>query len=237
MTTPPPTQKLSPDEIASRNAISTFYYQLKKDTPGKFWQFDCKSPATDERAKKAIFKVMQLDPDDAMASIAISHIKLGKIDDAYHIVVPYPIPEPKDWPDGSNLSLWIDVEQVLAWNPKADTWHIMGDVNPDLFGAFTPDAGYGEPKIYGHPRRYLQEWARNRAIQLEHIRIRTAQKWQSIPKERDVCPGVLMVGDVSKIPWPLHDMPRKITCIETDAKKVGNSILKYADLPWTVQGT
>ena len=221
--------QLSQAEIDERNELSSFFYNLRKETPGRFWEFQCKSPLDSEQALKSMSKVLNLDATDDMVPVAIKHIKLGKIDNVYHIVVPYPIPEEKEWPDGSNRGLWIDIEQVLIWNPKTDHWTIMGDDAPQLFGNLNP-------VVFGHPKRFLQEWASARAIQLEHIRIRSAQKWSVTPTESDVCPGSLIVGDLNKIPWPISEMDKSIRCYGIDPKKVNQSILKSANLPFAVQG-
>jgi len=216
------TMKLSHAEVDDLNAKSQFFYQLHKDTPGKFWALKCKSPLLDDLSFKSLAKVLNLDANDPMTGPAVYHMRLGKVDDVYQIVTPYPIPNIED---GTHL----DIDQVLLWNPKTNQISIMGDDTPQIFGAVTD-------KIYGDPKRFLQDWACNLAMQFTAHKSQRDQKWKSAPQEVDCCPGALIVGDLAKIRWPLMDMPKRIECFDIDAKKVSSAILKSANLPWCIQG-
>ena len=218
--------KLTQDQIDEANQSSKLFYALRKDTPGKFWELNCKSPLDDAQALKSVSNVLNLDPTDPMVAIACQHIRLGKVSGSHHLVIPYPIPKPRDLPDGSNLGLWIDIRQILVWNPATDVFHLLGDDTPQLFGNHATGA------LYGHPKQFLQYWYRNIAQHLELIKIRSAQKWKSVPKMTDVCPGALLIGPPPDIPWPIPDMPRKLTVTDLDPKVINRSIVKAANLPW-----
>lgn len=222
--------RLSQEEIDRQNAISAFHFACKKDTPQKFWA-QCVSPLERQPIHDAICRALNLSLDDPAVSLAISHMRIGKVNDAHQIVVPYPIPLSRVQPDGTTMRHWLDVDQVLIWNPKTDKAKILGDKQAQLFGAIKRD--YPETHhIYGHPRKFLQDWCSNLARMHTKISQSQGKKWEVSVTEHDVICGALAVGPIHEIRFPISKLPRSIQAIEIDAKKVNSQILKCANLPF-----
>lgn len=225
--------RLSQEEIDERNRISSIWFSLRKDTPATFWYKSCKSPLEYDSVKNLVAKALDLDPNDTYTPLATWFMRLGKVDEQLSFVIPYPAPKLSSLQTGEIYAPWAGIDQVLIWNPKTDFFEIMGDPQAQIFGGFPEtDRGTQQNMVFSHPKRFLQEWARNIAIQQEHIRIRQNQKWTSIPDELDVCPGALIVGELSKIRWPIHAMPRDLVGVDVDNRAVNQSILKSANFPF-----
>ena len=224
--------RLSQAEIDEANALSTFQYALRKETPGKFWATKCLSPVKHPSVLKAICKALSLDPDDPAILPAIRHIHVGKPTDSEpYLVIPYPIPLPKLWPDGKTRRLWLEIEQVLIWNPANNHVEIMGDKQAQLYGTINRDLPETH-KVWAHVKPFLQAWASALAIQ-DGIKTRVDDdQWAHPFRERDVVPGALIIGKPDKIRWPIQTMPDNIKCVGIDAKIINHAILKSARLPW-----
>lgn len=199
------------DEI---NAASIWLYGLSKDCPAKTW-WDA------EPTHPAVYRALRINKDEWPAVYACAPFRLARVDGAPVILAAYPAPRLFDDLDTD----WLGIEQVLCWNPANDTFSILDEHSPALFGRVDGDT------IFGDARSFLQQWAAKRAAFAAVRHDAKDKRWHITPTEADEAPGPLVVGDLTKIRWPLHEMPESIECMGVDPKAVNRAILKSARLP------
>jgi hypothetical protein len=201
-----------------QNALSGYAYALKKDTPAKTWFYA-------EVDHAAIYRALRIDADDNAAFYATGHLRLAKIDDAWHILAAYPAPQmlPEIAPD------WLDIETVIAWNPVTNRAHVLGDPVPQLVGAFQDEMDAGV--IYADPFAFLRSWVEARAAFWTEWRASHGQAWRAVPNERDTVPGCLMIGKDTDIRWPVSSLPKSIATVGHDPDALFKAIFRAAKLP------
>jgi hypothetical protein len=204
-------------EIATywRNAVSAYWHALGKDSPGKVW-WDA------EYCHPAIYRALKVDRSDPVASYACAPFRLGKIDEKHVILCAWP-----PLPNLSECRDWLSIDQVIVWHPKENTASILGDINPQVVGAF-PDTDTGT--IFASPFAFFRALIEERASFATAYQASKKAHWQTAPSEK-FTPGVLMVGDPDKIRWRLSDLPPVIECVGIDPAKVNKAIFKSARLP------
>lgn len=203
------------------NILSAYWFAQDKDTPGKtWWNATAQHPA--------IFRAMRIDPADPASVYAIAHLRITRIDGAPFILAAYPTPRilgPLDLD-------WLEIDQVLAWNPVTDQAHILSDPNPQLFGPLNDD----QAAIHASPFAYLRSWCEARARFFVEWQGSHGQAWRGVPNEPDLAPGALMVGRANDIPWCPSAMPDALQVHGIDPTIINKAILRAARLPFARAG-
>lgn len=203
--------------IGEINALSTWLYATGKDSPAKLW-WDA------QPTHPAVARALKIDPAEKPAIYALAPFRLARIDGQAVILCALPCPHVLAPADED----FLRIETVLAWDPVKDEARVFDDDAPQLVGTLPNDAE--EAAIYGSPFAFF------RAIAEERARFATARssivgEWMRKPVERDETPGLLLIGDIGKVRWPIHTLPQSLTCIGIDAQAVNRAMLRQAHIP------
>lgn len=201
------------------NDLCAVVHARTKDIPGKVWW-----NAT--AGHPAIFRVMRVDPAEFGAFFACLPFRLARIDGEAVVLAAHPCPLTL----GPVSDDWLDIETVLAWNPKSGAVRVLGDDAPQIAGRLTDET----PTLYGDAFSFFRAWLEARAA-FAMLRSQTASKeWAAKPTEFGTAPGALIVGDPDKVRWVPYALPRDIQCVGIDATKINRAIMRAARLPRAV---
>lgn len=203
------------DDIAPFNALFATLHMRAKDSPGKtFWNATAMHPA--------IFRALRMASDETGAVYAAAAFRLHRTDEGVRILCAFPALAILE--DGDDD--WLNIETVLSWNPVDDTAEVMGDSGDLLFG-HTEET---EPlTLFASPFAYLRHIAETRAQWVAH-RAKVNGEWR-VATEPTHVPGLLALGNVAKIRWPLHAMPTDFTTQGIDARALNNALIRQARVP------
>ncbi len=199
------------------NAFILEQRALAKDCPAKtWWHLPHDHPA--------IARALRIDRTDPVALYALMPFRYGKIDGRHLILAAYPVPHIFDVLDPD----WLGIDAVLAWEPSTNSVEIMGEPGThELVGCVTEM----DNTIFADPRAFFTAWLRQRAWYFTARHEAAQRKFAAIPKEPDLLPGALIVGDPDRVSWPIYTMPDRFTCVGIDPRAVNRAILKFAKLP------
>lgn len=200
------------------NDLSAKVYARGKDTPGRrWWHLDTWHPA--------IGRALRISREGPEAFYACMPFRLTRAPDRTPLIsIAYPTPH-----IFTDVEDWLGIETVLHWNPVTNTVEIDGDTGAQLVGKFSPAADRGT--IYADPRAFFQDWCRQRAQFYVQRQASIHNHWTAPLVERDDVPGVLVVGGVDKIRWPVHQMPEVLNCVGIDPTKINRALMKSARIP------
>ena len=202
---------LSVDDI---NALSARLYALNKDCPGKtWWDADPMHPA--------ICRALRIDPQEEGAVFAKAPFRLAKIDDRHVILAAYPAPRLLGPVDGE----WLNIEAVVAWDPRTDEASVLGDLEPQLIGATA------EGTIFGSARAFFTAWLHARAAFFVRWIASRKGDWAHGAIEHDLAPGALAVGPIDAIQWNPSALPAELRAVAIDPAKLNRALLKAARIP------
>lgn len=201
------------------NPLFATLHARSKDTPGKTWWHA-------EAMHPAIFRALRLSSTEEGAIFAAVPFRLHR--PTKRILVAFPCPRifaPNDDDD------WLGIESVLSWDPVTDSAEIMGEPGPALAGIVPHDAETLE--VHTSPFAFLRTLAEARAqwIVRRHM---VGGDWRRKPAEPDLTPGLLLIGSVDKVRWPIRIMPENITCHGLDPKALNRAMLRQARIPRAV---
>lgn len=205
------------DIYDEQNQISSWLYSLTKETPAKMWWHL-------EPYHPAIARALMVDRSEIGGVYALSPFRLAKIEETHLILAAYPAPRLLDDPQCE----WLDIDQVIAWNPQDNSVFIMGDAQAQLVGKFREDRS----TLFGDPHAFFVAWAQNRAAHFQRWLDSRRRAWVHEATEMDEVPGCLVVGDLEDIRWSHRSMPRNLPCVGLDVKQVNRAIMKSACLPY-----
>ncbi len=213
-------QNSAPTE-AIDNTLSAYWYAIAKDCPGKTW-FHA------EIGHPAVYRALKVDPADPAAAYAVAPFRIGKVDEIPHVLAAWPAP--KLLGDDAAED-WLGIEAVLAWNPVSNTIRVMGDVEPQLIGAW-PDSG--PARLFGTAFAFFRAWVEERAAFATAWKAARSAHWLANPVETST-PGMLVTGPLDKIRLPVNSMPRDLECVGLDPREVNRAIMRSARLPYATQ--
>jgi hypothetical protein len=202
--------------IEAVNFVSAIEYARKKETPAKTW-WDC-APR-----HPAVARALRIDPSQLGACYALTPFRLWNDGYRHLILCAFPCPRILGPIDMDHL----EIEAVLAWDPREDIAYIMGDAGPALFG-HTSDVPIENFTLYASPRDFLTDWAIRRAhayVALTNLR---KSAWADA-EDRDTPPGALAVGPIDRI--NLTNLPRDFAAQGFDVSALNRQIIKQARLP------
>ena len=210
------------DDIELNNACSALLYRLGKETPAKtWWNATAQHPA--------IARALRVSREDPAHVFALAPFRLHRDEDGNHVIlIAYPTPRilgPID-PD------WLDVEDVLAWNPVDGSFRILGQTEAMLFGDLNDDRS----SLFGDIFAFLRAWVEARAAFFTLWCSHRKGTWRHGATETDMVPGAMIVGDAAKIHWKPATMPQNLTCVGCDARSINQHLVKAAHVPWAIQG-
>lgn len=198
------------------NALSSYWFALSRDCPGKTWW----------RAKAnhpLMFEALRISAEDGAAIYACAPFRAIMSEQGPRVLAAYPAPRLFDEPDYH----WLGIDTVISWNPQADTAEVLGDTAPQIVGNLSDETNV----IFASPRAFFQQWARRRAQFLTHRQQASSHQWNKPPVERDEVPGVLMIGAPADIRWRPHEMPSEIQCSGVNPAIINREMLKAARVP------
>lgn len=198
------------------NTLSTYWYALAKDCPGKTWFYA-------ETGHPAVYRALKIDPADPAAVYAAAPFRIGKVDEVPHVLAAWPAPNILGEPDPD----WLDIEAVLAWNPVSNAVSVLSDPEPQLIGAW-PDVG--PVRLFGTPFAFFRAWVEERAAFITAWQAAQRAHWLATPTEAST-PGMLATGPIDKIRLPVATMPHNIECVGLDPREVNKAIMRAARLP------
>lgn len=199
------------------NALLATLHARSKDTPAKtFWHAEAMHPA--------IFRALRMDRAEEGAAYAAMAFRLHRAEDGARILFAWPSLHHLDHLEDD----WTGIEAVLAWNPADDTATVMGDPAEALFG------GLGGPtdalNIFASPFAYLRHIAEQRAAFWTFRRNALFGGWRAIDEKVDH-PGLLALGPIDRIRWPIGAMPDDIRLHGIPAKAFNAALLRQARIP------
>ncbi len=193
---------------------------LAQDTPARQWW---SAPAT----HPAVGRALGIDRTQEGGAFGIHPFRLMKVDDLNHVAAPWPCPRVFGPMDIS----WLDIQQVIAWNPVTNAVQIIGDTQAQIVGRFDSYfAKTGTGYLFGNVRTFFQSWAQSRAQWFIFAKAHLS-KHVDRPQEPDLVPGCLAVGPLKDIRWNLARLPPRIECVGIDTCAVNAAILRSARLP------
>lgn len=174
----------------------------------------------------AVNRVLDFPPDLPGAGFALFPFRLSKVDDVYKILAAWPCPRTT----GPNIDLTHDrIEAVLSWCPESNRLEVLGDPQPQLVGSL--DGYFGPGALFGQPRAFFQQWAADRARFFNFMRCTRQFDAHPVPIEPDLVPGMLIVGPVNKVRWPIGAMPPVVNCIGVSPSLARGAFLQSLRLP------
>lgn len=201
------------------NYLAAYWRDIKREGPAKMWwdlPFD----------HPAIARALRIDRSQPGATYALAPFRYMR-DGARHLILAaYPCPHAFAPIDID----WLGIETVVAWEPVTGKVEVLTDDRPQLFGRLTED----DSTIFADPRAFFTAWMKARAWYTATRQQAVYSKWSATPRELDVLPGALIVGDPDVIHWPTATMPRHVQCVGIEPKRVNRAILKSASLPMCV---
>lgn len=195
------------------NDLCATIYERGKDTPARTWWHAERHPA--------IYRALRIDPADPVAFYATLPFRLARIDARPVLLIAHPCPLTLGPVDED----WLGIETVMAWNPVDGSVSVLGDDAPQIVG----DASTGA--IYGEAFAFARAWVEARAAFATLRRDALGKDWHVKPTESGQAPGALIVGDIDKIRWRMHDLPREIEAVGIDPARLNRAILRAANLP------
>lgn len=205
------------EEQAMANADVMMMRAAEQASPQKAW-FDA---SLDHRA--AIYRALQISPSEEYAAYAIAPFRMARNEDgAWRVLAAWPCPPLFT----ADIWDWLNIDEVIEWNPTSDTAIVLGDPVPQIVGNLSDDAN----QIHASPRAFFQQWAIRRA-RFCATREKFSNHWTKPPAERDEAPGALVIGDLAKIKVNPATMPEHIECHGVDARDLNRAILRAAHLP------
>jgi len=203
------------------NPFNDLFFALharSKDTPGKtFWNAEAMHPA--------IFRALKMDAKETGAVYAAAAFRLHRTPDGPRILCAMPALAILEQGDDD----WLNIEEVVSWNPVNNTATVLGEAGPILFG-HTHET---EPlHVFASPFAYMRHVAETRA-QWFVYRAQVNGQWH-IASEPTQTPGLLLIGQPNEVRWPLHAMPTDITVHGIDARAFNNQLLRQARIPRAV---
>lgn len=188
---------------------------LAADSPAKRWW----SLGYEEPLIAQALKVDRTEPDAWYALLPFRYLN----DDGRHLILAaWPAPRVID-----DIDLdWLNIEHVIAWEPRTGTVELLGDNAPRLIGHFSDES----ETLYCDPRAFFTAWAAARARWLALRRRHTALG----AVEPDIMPGALAVGDIDRIAWPVYQMPARFRTVGADPRSVNRAIFNFVHLPLAV---
>lgn len=213
------------DELEAReiqNLVSARWYALERDCPGKVWFY------ADIDRRAPIYRALMIDPDEDGASYAVAPFRLARMDGEAVILAAWPCPPLFSDDD----VFWLGIETVMVWNPVRKTVAVMGDVEPQIVGAFPQDGRAAS--LFGDPFAFFRAWAEQRAAFSVAYRTARSAHYTVAPTEVDR-PGCLLIGNPAKVRWASYQIPRDLECVGLDASVVNKAILRSANLPRAFQ--
>ena len=198
--------------IELTNFISAIDHAHKQDTPAKDW-WHC------EPNHAAVYRALGIDPKEEGAFYACLPFRLFHDGEKHVILAAYPCPRVLGPVDMD----WLDIEDVIAWDPVTDTAELRG-VGTDLLAG--PEMAEETNTLFASPREFLTEWAMRRAQ--FSVQRQALTEWQDI-SEHDVCPGKLAIGDINKIRW--SGLSADFEARGFDIPKLNRAILRGANIP------
>lgn len=174
----------------------------------------------------AVNRVLDFAPDLPGAGFALFPFRLAKVDDMYRLLAAWPCPRTT----GPDIDLEHDrIEVVLAWCPESNRVDVLGDPQPQLVGSL---GGYfGPGALFGQPRAFFQQWAADRARFFNLVRSIRRSEAHPIPIEPDLVPGMLIVGPINKVRWPIGAMPALVNCIGVSPTTASKAFVQSLQLP------
>ena len=193
-------------------------YARRKDSPAKTW-WDC------PLWHPAIGRALKIDRQQEGGVFALAPFRLWHDGTRHVILAAHPAPRllgPVD-PD------WLDIADVIAWDPQTDRAATLQDDNPTLIGHFTDRE---EGTIFGSPREFFTVWAIERAQFFARWCEAMRGEWAHPAPERDLAPGKLAIGNLDKI--RLTGLPATIHARGLNPTALNKAILRQANLPRAV---
>jgi len=208
--------ELDADEAMEvQNEVSATLYALNRDCPGKTW-FEA------HHQHPAVARALKVDPKATGVAFALEPFRLWHDGERHLILAAHPAPRclgPIDMD-------WLDIETVIAWDPRTDTAFVLGDPVPQTAGTFR-----NNPNLYASPRQFFTDWMRARAEFFVLWCQSRRGEWAHGATETDLAPGVLAIGDIDQIKWRPGSMPENIVCHGIDPAKMNRALIKSAHIP------
>ena len=206
------------DDFDWQNALSSILYSRKKDTPAKTW-WEC------DPWHPAVGRALKIDRQQEGGVFALAPFRLWHDGERHLILAAHPAPRILGPIDDD----WLNIANVVAWDPQTDKAEIVGDINPALVGRF---ADREEGVIFASPRDFFTAWAVERAQFFSRWVQTRKGTWAHPAPERDLAPGKLAVGQIDKITWT--GLPATVHARGINPQTLNKMILRQANLPRAV---
>lgn len=201
-----------------QNALSTLLYMRRKETPAKTW-WNC------EPWHPAIGRALKIDRTQEGGVFALAPFRLWHDGERHLVLAAHPAPRMLGPLDDD----WLEIANVIAWDPTTDKASIVGDDNPALVGHFTDRE---EGTLFASPREFFTAWAIERAQFFARWVAERKGTWAHPAPERDLVPGKLAIGNLDKITWA--GLPRTVHARGINPQALNKAILRQAHLPRAV---
>lgn len=206
------------DDTDWQNALSTLLFMRKKDTPAKTW-WNC------EPWHPAIGRALKIDRTQEGGVFALAPFRIWHDGERHLVLAAHPAPRMLGPVDDD----WLEIANVIAWEPQSDTARVLQDDNPQLVGHFTDRE---EGTLFHSPRDFFTAWAIERAQFFGRWLAEKKGTWAHPAPERDLAPGKLAIGDIEKITWT--GLPGTIHSRGINPHILNKAILRQARLPRAV---
>jgi len=209
-------------EQVERNEAIAYAHAKAKDTPARRW-------ADANFEHPSIGRALGIDRAQSGGPFALFPFRVMRIDEVAHVCAAWPCPRTIGAMDDH-----LGIEALIAWNPVDNAVQIVGDAQPQVVGPMVDH--YGAARLFGQPRLYFQEWARNRARFWGFVLADAGKSWRAKIEEPDLAPGALVVGPVSQVRWNPTTMPDHIECVGVDASEINKAVFKAMRMPRFTNG-
>lgn len=214
-TASPADEKRDMREIEWLNALSQITFARRKETPAKTW-WDC------DVWHPAIGRALRIDRTDEGAVFALAPFRLWHNGERHLILAAHPAPRILGPIDDD----WLVIEDVIVWDPISDRAHLLDGDGDRLVGRFA-DVECGT--VFASAREFFTAWCIERAQYFAKWVQSRQGTWAHPTPERDLAPGKLAIGDVSKIRW--SGLPATVHARGIDPRNLNAAILRQANLP------
>jgi hypothetical protein len=210
----------------SREAWAVLRAALDADTPEKAW-----GNASFAVGRESIARLLRV-PDGARTYATLPFKTLDWQETGPRIAAAVGCPriidiEPDLWG-------WLDVADVLLWDPRSNTVEVAGE-HGSATSLIMPDPASVDDRliVYADPVSFFRAWAAKRVATFELLQKRGSGEWaHPIVEQADGgLPGALLIGDVAKAPWSAVHARTIVAGPGVDRNALSRAVLAAAHLP------
>ena len=185
----------TPGRIA-REAWKALKRDSDADTPGRRWEY-----AFHSRARESIVRLLGAEDMPVYATLPF---KTLDTENGPRIGAAIGWPDPLR--NGHDHYAYLDIEDVLLWDPRHNTVTVDGERGSSRLFTPSEDNRDGPLTVYRDPFAFFRDWV---ALRVERLALHQSG-WRAALTVDGCMPGALAVGDLERMPWQCLHVPQLV---------------------------